>query len=883
MEPHVHGEKEALQQFFGGRDVSHVLDSSVAVDTSILERYLSSDLDPNTFALPDSPPDSEACSPEQIPDPAYIPPDLPLSHNPASSVVRCASSAVPPTLHSGGHLLPSDRCCLPSPPTYGVPWTASAPPASTSLPGSASLLRTSAPVSKRRRSGSQDSSAEPETSSRDAACGGQGLSGLLTWEKFRPGEWNTAMDVSFQTLGPPVFLVDTDKGFNYSPADDAFVCQKKNHFQVTVHVGVATEPSYIPTSHGVQQVDHFLVKVFGIKLEAPEQHVTIEQSQADRSKKPLRPVRVALSGGGISKVTLGRLHFSETTANNMRKKGRPNPDQRYFQMVVGLYAAIREEEEEKSFLMAALVSERLIIRASNPGQFEMESDTLWQRGAAQDAVICHGRVGINTDTPKEALVVCGNATVTGSLMRPSDQRAKENIQEVDPEKQLKNITQMRLVEFDFKPQFASSMGIDHAHQTGLLAQELKELLPSAVKEVGDITSGDGQKIENFLVVDKEQIFMENVGAVQQLSKMTDNLESRVTELEVWKRRLAKLKSLTGSLRSTRKESTVSASHAFHVPTKSSTTGDGGHCVPHRTFQACIFTLCITVAVCSITIGAFYLLSLSKQSDMSAGASNSSELPVTTTASSSSASPTSPSWPTVPWPPDVHFCDLLYCDTVYCCPSPPGGRRNANVTSSQSGEGDGAGTNKDDFFQKFLSARDWTNTSMESFMIKENQQVIDRRYCVRDECGPDRFVFQIPISPFVPVNMRVTLLMNSKQLLVVHLCAFQESSTCASAHDRTHVSAGRYPSNTQGEHEWPLHVARLHHSSYHFRSAVAVRMKHTSIIPLYTLTERSPDPSLVTCEGSSRLQYSPSLRGGALHRLPLLLLPTLHRLTFNDVN
>ncbi|XP_061815710.1 myelin regulatory factor-like protein isoform X4 [Nerophis lumbriciformis] len=805
MEPHVHGEKEALQQFFGGRDVSHVLDSSVAVDTSILERYLSSDLDPNTFALPDSPPDSEACSPEQIPDHAYVPPDRLLSHDPASSVVRCASS--------GGHLLHSDRCCLPSPPTHGVPWTASAPPATTSLPGSASLPRTSSPVSKRRRSGSQDSSAEPETSHRDAACGGQGLSGLLAWEKFRPGEWNTAMDVSFQTLCPPVFLVDTDKGFNYSPADDAFVCQKKNHFQVTVHVGVATEPRYMPTSHGVQQVDHFLVKVFGIKLEAPEHHVTIEQSQADRSKKPLRPVRVALSGGGISKVTLGRLHFSETTANNMRKKGRPNPDQRYFQMVVGLYAAIREEEEEKSFLMAALMSERLIIRASNPGQFEMESDTLWQRGAVQDAVICQGRVGINTDAPKEALVVCGNAIVTGSLMQPSDRRAKENIQEVDPEKQLKNITQMRLVEFDFKPQFASSMGIDHAHQTGLLAQELKELLPSAVKEVGDITSGDGQKIENFLVVDKEQIFMENVGAVQQLSKMADNLESRVTELEVWKRRLAKLKSLTGSLRSTstasRKQSTVSASHAFHVPTKSSTTGDAGHCVPHRTFQACIFTLCITVAVCSITIGALYLLSLSQQSDMSAGASNSSVLPGTTTASSSSAPPTSPSWPTTPWPPDVHFCDLLYCDTVYCCPSPPGGRRNANVTSSQSGEGEGAGKSKEDFFQKFLSARDWTNTSMESFMIKENQQVIDRRYCVRDECGPDRFVFQVPISPFVPVNMRVTLLMNSKQLLVVHLCAFQESTTCASVHDRTH-----------GEHEWPLHVARLHHSSYHFRSAVA---------------------------------------------------------------
>ena len=28
------------------------------------------------------------------------------------------------------------------------------------------------------------------------------------------------------------FHVDADKGFNFSFADDAFVCQKKNHFQV---------------------------------------------------------------------------------------------------------------------------------------------------------------------------------------------------------------------------------------------------------------------------------------------------------------------------------------------------------------------------------------------------------------------------------------------------------------------------------------------------------------------------------------------------------------------------------------------------------------------------------------------------------------------------
>lgn len=115
----------------------------------------------------------------------------------------------------------------------------------------------------------------------------------------------------------------------------------------------------------------------------------------------------------------------------------------------------------------------------------------------QDSVVCQGRLGINTDAPDEALVVCGNAKVMGAIMQPSDQRAKYNIQEVrkeavllspdanvalslrhveeinlivvdqvDSEQQLKRINRMRIVEFDYKPEFASSMGIDHAHHTG---------------------------------------------------------------------------------------------------------------------------------------------------------------------------------------------------------------------------------------------------------------------------------------------------------------------------------------------------------------------------------------------------------------------------------
>ncbi|XP_034534964.1 myelin regulatory factor-like protein, partial [Notolabrus celidotus] len=740
----------------------------------------------------------------------------------------------PPEPHMNTHPTP---CAGPG----QVPNIATPHSACSARLGYASTEHTCPPDSKkRRRSESDEPSAgiEASYSEGDGTLGGAvgngsggglglGLNQLLTWDQYNPEQWSTLYNGSYQTVSPPAYHVDTDKGFIYSGADEAFVCQKKNHFQVTVHIGVAAEPQHVRTPSGPQRVDHFLIKVFGIKLESPSHQVTIEQSQPDRSKKPFHPVRVSLPGGKITKVTLGRLHFNETTSNNMRKKGKPNPDQRYFQMVVGLYASVGGEE---AFLLTALVSERIIVRASNPGQFETEGDSLWQRGTVQDAIVCQGRVGINTDSPDEALVVCGNAKVMGAIIQPSDRRAKQNIQEVDSEQQLKRITQMRIVEFDYKPEFASTMGIDHAHHTGIIAQEVKELLPSAVKEVGDVSCSDGEKIQNFLMVDKEQIFMENVGAVQQLSKLTDNLETRINELEGWNRRLAKLKSLTGSLRSTGKpgkhSSVPTAPSPESCKSGSKVKGQTGwrrrysHCLQHRFFQASVFALLTTMAFCVISITALYLVNIKEDSDAYPGLSNGSVVPPSATAWSSTEPPTTPPGP---WPPHVDFCDLLYCDQVYCCPPPAGSSTESNTTSTESALEENSNITekrRERLYQMLKSARDWTNTTIQTFMIKESEQLIDSKYCLRDECGPGRYVFRVPISQFVPVNMRVTLIMNSTELLVVHLCSFDESASCSAVMEVTSVSGSRYSTDTQGEHEWPLHVARLHRSSYHFRSAVA---------------------------------------------------------------
>ncbi|XP_067111068.1 myelin regulatory factor-like protein [Osmerus mordax] len=913
----VLGENEALQQFFDGQDMSGVLESTV-VDTSMLEQYLSNDMDPITFILPESPPDSgsEPCSPPQV-NWSNEQVNQEVHQHPASSClfkeqVPAAHPGLPPhlqlkgpSLHSSPHhpyyLSPADsymQSNTPAPPliqetlqrrtpTQPQPQPQLQPqpqpqPRSPHLGPENMYTKRKAPQApgtvcppdpdysylprtpgqhagafpadrKRRRSesfeGLSDHRLYPDpirtkasyvgSESEGGGGGGEGAfydsdgangnvgmchNQLLTWEHFQPAQWCPLYSTNYHTLPSPGYHVDTDKGFNYSLADEAFVCQKKNHFQVTVHIGMVGDPTYVKTPSGPAPVESFQVKVFGVKREAPDHLVTIEQSQSDRTKKAFLPVRVSLPGDKITKVTLGRLHFSETTANNMRKKGKPNPDQRYFMMVVGLYATVGEQ----SYLLVALVSEKIIVRASNPGQFETDSEVMWQRGAGPDTVVGHGRVGINTDTPDEALVVCGNAKIMGAVMHPSDRRAKHNIQEVDSTEQLKRIAQMRIVEYDYKPEFATTMGIDHVHETGIIAQEVKELLPTAVKEMGDITFSDGKKIHNFLMVDKEQIFMENVGAVKQLCKLTDNLENRIQELEVWNTRLAKLKNI-GSLRSSgtvhsagkpNKQSSVPTLPKKPSPLKSGReklSEKYSHCFHHKAFKASIITLVSTMAFCIIAITALYMLTLRDDSldtlpDMG---SNSSEA-ATTTSLPSTVTPTSPDLN----PVEVDFCQILYCEEVYCCP-PVSDVTNTTIDEQHSPDDCSLKEKrKAKLSDSLKNSSDWTNTTIQSFVIKENQQVIDSRYCMKGKCGGGNYSFSIPISKFVPVNMRITVQMISTELLVIHLCKSDESASCSALMDYNQMDGYDFINSQGYVHEWPLPVARLYRSSYHFRTAVA---------------------------------------------------------------
>ncbi|XP_064601601.1 myelin regulatory factor-like isoform X2 [Liolophura sinensis] len=461
---------------------------------------------------------------------------------------------------------------------------------------------------------------------------------VIKWQAFQPTKWSNLCDENCKELPTPSYRVDADKGFNFSVPDEAFVCQKKNHFQVTVQMGIAGHPKYVKTQDGsIKKVDNYFLHFHGIKMESPSQLIKIEQSQSDRSKKAFYPVKVDLPADQFTKITVGRLHFSETTSNNMRKKGKPNPDQRYFRLVVSLHA----HSGDQSWCIASHVSERIIVRASNPGQFEGDVDVLWQKGHTNDSVYHVGRVGVNTDHPDEAVTVHGNLKLTGHIIQPSDKRAKDDITEVDSKEQLRNVSQMRIYKYQYSEDFAVHAGLEEEDRgdTGVIAQEVLEVLPDAVRETGDIMLPNGSRIENFLVVNKDRIFMENVGAVKELCKLTDNLEIRIDELEKMNTKLAKLKRYD-SLKST--VSTKSGSSMSTVRGTLSASGRKSNqkkapATPqtreknwcsNKFIQITIIALILIMAFCLVSITVLYILERHK-APSSAGSVKQTHNPIQT--------------------------------------------------------------------------------------------------------------------------------------------------------------------------------------------------------------------------------------------------------------
>ena len=240
----------------------------------------------------------------------------------------------------------------------------------------------------------------------------------------------------------------------------------------------------------------------------------IEQSQTDRSRKKFYPMKLTFQDNKPVRVTEGRLHFSETTLNNMRKKGKPNPEQKYFQLVVSLEAVVSVSSVMMEVPVCSLASEKIIVRASNPGLFvfEPEQEVSWSKNTQSDTVYHLGKVGIGTDRSKEALTVQGNIQVAGNVLSPSDIRLKQNINGIDTKKQLENVQKINVVEFKYKPEYLSGFSESEKaalqkRQVGVIAQDVGAIIPDAVESAGDVTLANGRPVNNMLIVNKDRLFL----------------------------------------------------------------------------------------------------------------------------------------------------------------------------------------------------------------------------------------------------------------------------------------------------------------------------------------------------------------------------------------
>lgn len=96
---------------------------------------------------------------------------------------------------------------------------------------------------------------------------------------------------------------------------------------------------------------------------------------------------------------------------------------------------------------------------------------------------------------------------------------------------------MKLYDYDLSESWAAVAGRSSSDRSemGIIAQDLQQVLPDAVRSTGKQDLGNGEFIDDLLVVNKDRVFMENVGAVQELCRMTENLEFRINELETLNR------------------------------------------------------------------------------------------------------------------------------------------------------------------------------------------------------------------------------------------------------------------------------------------------------------------------------------------------------------
>ena len=102
--------------------------------------------------------------------------------------------------------------------------------------------------------------------------------------------------------------------------------------------------------------------------------------------------------------------------------------------------------------------------------------------------------------------------MAGDILSPSDIRIKKNIAPVDTKKQLENLQKIQVVEFMYKPEYLHGFSdqersVMDKKQMGVIAQDVRRILPDAVENAGDVSLENGENVPNMLIVNKDRLFL----------------------------------------------------------------------------------------------------------------------------------------------------------------------------------------------------------------------------------------------------------------------------------------------------------------------------------------------------------------------------------------
>ena len=103
---------------------------------------------------------------------------------------------------------------------------------------------------------------------------------LLRFTNHQRDLWGRALSCRLEEIASPTMSVLAEKGFNYSTLDQAFIVQKKNHFQVSIDLKMPDPATvrFVKTSGGIlHQVSHFQINFYGVKSDSLDTIIKVQR------------------------------------------------------------------------------------------------------------------------------------------------------------------------------------------------------------------------------------------------------------------------------------------------------------------------------------------------------------------------------------------------------------------------------------------------------------------------------------------------------------------------------------------------------------------------------------------------------------------------------